>query len=143
MKIYTNTTPEVVYMDGRRIEPNESASVPDWCVPDEDVAAPVVVATEEDAALKALLRLSVAEVLAEVSGKDAATLAKLEALESAGRAPRKSLLAALAEARLALASAQLEEGAAGISGGAGVASGTGSVHESAVGASRDAQGDQP
>lgn len=104
MKQYIeNTTENTIYVHGKSIGPGEGREVD---VPDvqEGVAFEAV---DEDAPLRELLDGTVAAVTESLPDLSLDTLDRLTALEEAADKPRKGVLSALEEARLALADAKL------------------------------------
>lgn len=105
MKQYIeNTTENTIYVHGMSIAPGEGREV-DVPAVQEGVAAEEV---DEDAPLRELLMGTVAAVTASLADLSLDTLNRLTALEEAADKPRKGVLSALEEARLALADAKLK-----------------------------------
>lgn len=99
-----NDTPNTIYVGGKAIAPGEGREVN---VPDAPVAnAPVVAVADPDADLHALLEGNVALVIASLPGLGPIALGRLTELETEGK-NRKGVLAALGDARIALADAAL------------------------------------
>ena len=99
-----NDTPNTMYVGGMAIAPGEGREVN---VPDAPAAgAPFEAEPDPDADLHALLGGNVAAVIASLPGLGPIALGRLTALETDGK-NRKGVLAALGDARIALADAAL------------------------------------
>lgn len=108
--LYTNTTGGYVYPQGKALPPGESVELdsdqcPEFMPEVEGKKTPPKKIVDPDAGLKTLLAQNANDAVAEIESAPAdalpaADLKTLEALESARKEPRKSVLAAITEALL-------------------------------------------
>lgn len=114
-KYVTNTTNSPMYVGGVMIPPGDSRWVESYSAAEEAAPAPEPTAPQGPD-VSAILAKSVKEIIAEITGRDAAgapiigdeVLEALAASEEAREKPRASLLSAIQEERLRRASEKVE-----------------------------------
>lgn len=104
-KYIENDTANMLYVGGCAIAPGEGREVD---VPDDTPAQAPANEPDPDAPLRELLTGSVGAVKAGLADLSEATLARLAALEGGAKAPRKTLLEALADEAIRRADEKLK-----------------------------------